>query len=96
MNRRITGVFGAAAALQRPDDGGTQRPAQLRFPDKAYIAELRPDTKIAIASRSQLAEAAVDPASLAIHQDETKVTAEFERSRRKEIETRIRLRRARP
>ena len=60
--------LGAFAALQRADDGCRQRPSELRLPDEADVAELRLEVEVAVAgaARAKLAEAAVNPASLAI------------------------------
>src|SRR5947209_7726117 len=70
--------LGAFAPLQRADDNGSQRPAELGLPHKADIAKLGPNSKITVAARAQFAEPAVDPALLAIDSDEAQVTSEFE------------------
>src|SRR5438067_8622141 len=69
--------FRALASLQRPYGDRSHGPAELRFPDEACIAELRTDSKIPVAARSELAEAAVEPAFLAVEGDQANVAAEF-------------------
>src|SRR5438270_4824381 len=63
----------ASAALERANHNRPQRPAELRFPDQVDVAELGLDAKIAVAAGAQLAEAAIEPASLTIDADEPHV-----------------------
>src|SRR3712207_2610307 len=68
----------AVASLKRAHDRGRQRPGELRLPDQIDVAELRPDAEIVTAAaRAQLAEAAVDPALLAIYGNQADVAVQL-------------------
>ena len=73
--------LGALAALERADDGRRQRTSELRLPDEVDVAELRaqPEIAAAAAAGAQLAEAAVDPALLAVGGDQAHVTGQLQR-----------------
>ena len=51
-----------------------------------FVAALRLDSKVAVAPRAQLAEAAVDPAFYAVDRDQPKVAAQFECIAREQAE----------
>jgi hypothetical protein len=88
--------LGAFSALERPDHDGRYRPAELGLPDEVDVAELRPDADVAVASRAQLAEPAVDPAFLAVDGDQANVTGDFERIGGEQFEIGFRVGRGRP
>src|SRR6478752_3767285 len=70
--------LGTLAALQRADYDRPERPGELRLPHQTRVAELGLDPEIAVAARSELAEAAVDPAFFAVDRHQAQVAAKLE------------------
>jgi hypothetical protein len=88
--------FGALAALERTDDGRRQGPTELGPPDEADIAELRARAEaLARAARAELAEVAVDPAALAVGEDEPRIAGQLERVGGEQAEIALGVRRGR-
>src|SRR5690349_1867580 len=69
--------FGPIAPLERADDDRPERPAKLGLPHEICVSELWAHPELAIASRTQFAEAAVDPALLAIDRHEADIAAQL-------------------
>src|SRR6476646_10735813 len=72
--------LGPFAALERSDHDRSDRPGELRFPDKAYVPTFAAHAAIVTpAAREQLPDAAVDPTLLAICRPYPDTSRKFER-----------------